>query len=92
LAVRACAVFDVGELRARGEVAFGKTLTMPWFATGAGGRLALAVFPFLDLEGEAVLQALSRHDEFVFQPNAYSVHSVAPVTLGASLGLTLRTF
>ena len=92
LALHACAVFDGGELWTRGEVPGGKTLTMPWFAAGAGGRLALRIFPFLDFDGEVLLQALSRHDEFVLEPNAFTVHSVAPLTLGATLGLTLRTF
>jgi hypothetical protein len=92
LAVHVCAVFDGGELWTRGEVPGGKTLTMPWFAAGAGGRLALKMLPFLHLDGEVLLQTLSRHDEFVLEPNAFTVHSVAPVTFGATLGLTLRTF
>jgi hypothetical protein len=88
-ALRPCASFDAGFVRARGDEAFrARTQTAPWVAAGPLARLdwmasRIASFVF---QAGAVFP-LSR-DSYVFLPDDV-VHEVPVVALSASVGAAL---
>lgn len=87
VALRPCALLDVGELQVQGKDTLDpKRPQMLWLGFGLAARAEMRLQSWAAMELEARAVALTRHDEFLFQPNR-SVHDIPPIifSLGAAV-------
>ncbi|MFZ5891925.1 MAG: hypothetical protein ACOY0T_12795 [Myxococcota bacterium] len=88
---RACAAVFVGRLSARGSSTSNApgTVSRPFVATGASAIMAGRVHPLIELWARASVGVNLVRDSFEFAP--FIFHTVAPVTVSASVGIGLRS-
>jgi hypothetical protein len=83
LRLRACGIFDVGELEGTGErTELPATESMTWLALGGSGRLSVVPFAGLALMLEAGLFAPLARDRFYFDPDQAETTAFTVPSLG----------